>query len=43
MYLMHQASRSEWDDAYMNVRVTTADAQLAGVIVGIFALVILLF
>ena len=38
----HHINRSEWDEAYMNVRVTPADARLAVVVVALFALVALL-
>ena len=43
MDFTHHTNRSEWDDAYMNIRVTAADAQFALVVVGIFALVALIF
>jgi hypothetical protein len=43
MDFIHQTNRSEWDDAYTNVQVTARDVEFAMVIVGLFALIALVF
>ncbi len=43
MDFTHQTNRSEWDDAYTNVQVTSKDVQFAIVTVCIFALFALTF
>lgn len=43
MVFIHQTNRSEWDDAYRNIRVTANDVEFAVVILGIFTLIALTF
>ena len=42
MTLTHRTHRSEWDDAYLNVRVSAGDARRALVVIAVFLLVALL-
>ena len=43
MVFIHRTNRSEWDDAYRNIRVTANDVEFAVVILGIFTLIALTF
>ena len=43
MYLVHQTSRSEWDEAYTNFRVTSNEANFAIAVAGLVALLMLFF